>query len=60
MISAINNKGLLRFMMYESTMTAGVLLKFMKRLIKDADRKLFAGHFESAPCNFGAAMARKR
>ncbi|SHO52793.1 IS630 family transposase [Desulfopila aestuarii] len=41
MISAINNKGLLRFMMYESTMTARVLLKFMKRLIKDADRKVF-------------------
>ena len=41
MISAINNQGLLRFMMYTETMTARVLLKFLKRLIKDADRKVY-------------------
>jgi transposase len=41
MISAINNQGLLRFMLYESTMTARVLLRFMRRLIKDAGRKVF-------------------
>jgi len=41
MISAINNQGLLRFMLYERSMTARVLLKFMKRLIKDAGRKVF-------------------
>jgi len=41
MISAINNQGLLRFMLYEQTMTARVLLKFMKRLIKDSGKKVF-------------------
>jgi len=41
MISAINNQGLLRFMIYETTMTARVLMRFMNRLIKDANRKVF-------------------
>jgi transposase len=40
MISAINNRGTLRFMMYNENMTARVLLRFMKRLIKDAGRKV--------------------
>jgi transposase len=41
MISALSNQGLLRFMMYEETMTARVLLRFLKRLIDDAGRKVF-------------------
>jgi transposase len=41
MISAINNQGLLRFMIYETNMTARVLIKFMRRLIKDAKRTVF-------------------
>lgn len=41
MISAINNRGTVRFMMYEQTMTARVLIKFFKRLIKDAGRKVY-------------------
>jgi len=41
MISAINNQGLLRFMIYEQKMTARVLIKFMRRLIKDAKRTVF-------------------
>lgn len=41
MISAINNQGLLRFMLYTENMTVRVLLKFLKRLIKDADRKVY-------------------
>lgn len=41
MVSAINNQGLLRFMIYESSMNARVLIKFMRRLIKDAGRKVF-------------------
>lgn len=41
MISAINNRGHVRFMIYKETMTVRVLLKFMKRLIKDADRKVY-------------------
>lgn len=41
LISAVNNQGKLRFMMYSETMTARVLIRFMKRLIKDAQRKVF-------------------
>ena len=41
MISAVNNQGAVRFMMYGGNMTAKVLLRFMKRLIKDAGRKVF-------------------
>ncbi len=41
MISAINNRGTVRFMMYKENMTAKVLIRFMKRLIKDAKRKVF-------------------
>ncbi len=41
MISAINNRGTVRFMMYEQNMNARVLIKFMKRLVKDAGRKVF-------------------
>jgi len=41
MISAINNQGAVRFMMYGENMTAKVLLRFIKRLIKDAGRKVF-------------------
>jgi transposase len=41
LISAVNNQGKLRFMMYRETMTAQVLIRFMKRLIKDASRKVF-------------------
>lgn len=40
MISDINNRGTLRFMMYNENITARVLLSFMKRLIKDAGRKV--------------------
>jgi len=40
MIPAINNRGTLRFMMYDENMTARILLRFMKRLIKDAGRKI--------------------
>jgi len=41
MISAITNQGTVRFMTYHETMTVKVLLKFFKRLIKDAKRKVF-------------------
>lgn len=41
MISAINNRGTVRFMLYEQTMNARVLIKFMRRLVKDAGRKVF-------------------
>ena len=41
MISSITNRGKVRFMLYEESMTAKVLIKFMSRLIKDSDRKIF-------------------
>jgi len=41
MISSITNRGKVRFMLYRETMTAKVLIKFMSRLIKDSDRKMF-------------------
>lgn len=40
MVSAINNQGKVRFHVYDRTMNADVLIDFMKRLTKDADRKV--------------------
>ena len=41
MISSITNRSKVRFMFYRETITAQVLIKFMSRLIKDADLKVF-------------------
>ncbi len=41
MISSITNQGKVRFMLYRETMTAPVLIKFMSRLIKDVEKKVF-------------------
>jgi transposase len=41
MISAINNQGKVRFMMYRDAMNSELLIKFMTRLTKDAGRKVF-------------------
>ncbi len=41
MISSITNRGKVRFMLYQESMTAKVLIKFMSRLIKDSERKVF-------------------
>jgi transposase len=41
MISSITNQGLVRFMMYKGNMNAQVVIKFMSRLIKSANRKVF-------------------
>ncbi len=41
MISSITNRGKVRFMLYRETMTSQVLIKFLSRLIKDCDRKIF-------------------
>jgi transposase len=41
MISTVTNQGLVRFMVYDGTMTAQVLIKFLKQLIKGASRKIF-------------------
>jgi len=41
MISTVTNQGKVRFMNYGATMNARLLVRFMKRLIKGADRKLY-------------------
>ena len=41
MISAINNQGKVRFHIYDGSMNADVLIDFMKRLIRDSNRKMF-------------------
>jgi len=41
MVSAINNEGQIRFMLYKKGMTAKLLIKFMGRLTRDADRKVY-------------------
>jgi len=41
MISTVNNRGLLRFMIYSGSFTSEVFLKFLDRLIKSTERKVF-------------------
>lgn len=41
MISAISSGGKLRFMFYDDTMNSDRLISFMKRLIHDADKKVY-------------------
>ena len=42
MISTVTNRGKLRFMLYRETLTAPVLIRFLSRLIRDAQgRKVF-------------------
>ncbi len=41
MISAINNQGKMRFMVYEGALRVNTFLKFLRRVIKDTGRKIF-------------------
>jgi transposase len=41
LISSITNQGKVRFMVYKNTMNSQTMIKFLKRLVKDADRKIF-------------------
>ena len=41
MISAINNQGKVRFMVYEGALRSDTFLKFLRRMIKDVERKIF-------------------
>jgi transposase len=41
MISSITNQGKVRFMLYRETMTSKVLIKFLSRLVKDSNSKIF-------------------
>jgi transposase len=40
-ILTVTNQGIVRFMIYKDRMNVDTFIKFMKRLIKDADRKIF-------------------
>ena len=41
MISAVTNRGLMRFMLYDGALDADRFLTFLRRLIKDAGQKVF-------------------
>jgi transposase len=41
MISSLTNRGTLRFMIYNGALNAGLFVQFLRRLLKDADGKLF-------------------
>lgn len=41
MISAINNQGHVRFMVYEQTMNQKLLIDFFRRLIRETDKRVF-------------------
>jgi transposase len=41
MISSITNRGQVRFMLYEEKMTSKIFIKFMSRLAKDSEKKVF-------------------
>ena len=41
MISTVTNQGKVRFMLYEERMTADVLIRFLERLLRGAERKIF-------------------
>jgi transposase len=41
LISTVTNQGKVRFMIYKDRMNADTFIRFMKRLIKDAERKIF-------------------
>ncbi len=41
LISSISNQGKVRFMLYQDSFTADVMIKFLERLIRDSDKKVF-------------------
>ncbi len=41
MISSLTNRGKLRFMIYEGALKAAIFLNFLRRLVREAARKLF-------------------
>ena len=41
MISAVSNRGLMRFMLYDGALNVERFLAFLRRLVKDAGRKVF-------------------
>jgi len=41
MIAAVSNRGLMRFKLYKGALNVAIFIDFMKRLLKDAKRKVF-------------------
>ena len=41
MISAVSNRGLMRFMFYDGALNVDLFIAFLRRLIKDAEQKVF-------------------
>lgn len=41
MISSLTNQGKLRFMIYDGALNASTFIDFLKRLVRDAERKIF-------------------
>ena len=41
MISSVTNQGKLRFMIYDGALNTAIFIMFLRRLIRDTDRKLF-------------------
>jgi hypothetical protein len=41
LISTVTNQGKIHFMVYDGKMNSSTMIKFMRRLIKDADKKVF-------------------
>ncbi len=41
MISAVSNRGLMRFMLYDGALNVDRFIIFLRRLIKDAKQKVF-------------------
>ena len=49
MISSLTNRGKLRFMVYDGALNAGIFLRFLKRLVRGAQRKIFLSSTICAP-----------
>lgn len=41
LISSVSNQGKLRFMLYQETFTAKVMIRFLERLVRDSKKKVF-------------------
>jgi len=41
MIAAVSNRGLMRFRLYEGALNVAIFIDFLKRLVKDANQKVF-------------------
>ena len=58
MISSVTNQGKLRFMFYEGRFNQDVLMKYLKRLIKDADGRLLIVILDNHPSHHGKKLKK--